>query len=93
MIAGIASRAAVRQAVAPACDLRCLEAEHMEGLKMDNNASQAMLAKSRRLVLLSRNLLRVLGRRLEVAERASGTNSASVRIQPGGVAAMRSDGV
>ena len=56
---------------------------------MDNDASQAMLAKSRRLVLLSRNLLRVLGRRLEGAERANGTSAAPVRVQSGGAATMR----
>jgi hypothetical protein len=30
-----------------------------------------------------------LGRRLEIAERASGTNSASVRVQSGGAATMQ----
>jgi hypothetical protein len=61
-----------------------------EDAKVNDGGTREILAKSRRLVLLSRNLLRLLASRIELAERLKADIRESAAVQSGRQATTRS---
>jgi hypothetical protein len=61
-----------------------------EDTKVNDGGTREILAKSRRLVLLSRNLLRVLATRIELADRLKAGARESAAVQSGRQATTQS---
>ena len=59
---------------------------------VDNGGIRAMLAKSRRMVLVSRNLARLLGRRIDIAEQLKSGAVGSIRARSGRAPTMKPSG-
>ncbi len=73
----------------PARELPSKSVILMEDGDVDAGGTDALLAKSRRLVLLSRNLLRVLARRIDIAEQLKTRTVQPVGVHRGHHGAMR----
>jgi hypothetical protein len=55
----------------------------MEGDDVESGGTEALLAKTRRLVLVSRNLVRLLARRIDMAEQLKSRTTESLRLTSG----------
>jgi hypothetical protein len=62
---------------------RRLRVSRTEDAEVNDGPTREILAKSRRLVLLSRNLLRLLAGRIELADRLKADIRASAVVQSG----------